>query len=208
MNGNISWGFPVRFLKGSINISSGINYYKSKQLNSNATNAIETNNIHTVTLGPDVRLDMNPTEKINLSLSAGLNYSRSKYSLQATRNSKYFNQDYSADIGWQLPKGFFFATEFNYSINSQHAAGFNAKVPLWNASISKQVLHYNRGELKLSVKDLLDQNIGISRSTNQNYIEDSRVNSLRRFFLVSFTYSLSKTGLNNAGNGGARIIMR
>jgi hypothetical protein len=31
---------------------------------------------------------------------------------------------------------------------------------------------------------------------------------LRRFFMLSFTYSLSKTGLNNAGGGGMRMIMR
>ena len=209
VNGNMSWGFPVRFLKGSLDLSSNFSYYRGKQLNSNATNVIETNQINTVTLGPEIRLEMNPTEKLNLSLGARLNYSRSTYSLQSTRNTKYFTQNYSTDIGWQLPKGFFFATEFDYQINSQHAAGFNAKVPLWNASISKQMLHYNRGELKFSVKDLLDQNIGISRSSNQNYIEDSRVNSLRRFFLLSFTYSLTKTGLNNAGNsGGIRIMGR
>jgi hypothetical protein len=49
---------------------------------------------------------------------------------------------------------------------------------------------------------------GISRNTNNNYIEDSRVKTLRRFFLLSFTYSLSKTGLNNAGGGGMRMIMK
>jgi hypothetical protein len=81
-------------------------------------------------------------------------------------------------------------------------------VPIWNASISKQFLRYNRGEIKLSATDLLNKNVGINRTTNQNYIEDSRVNSLRRFFMLSFTYSLSKTGLNNAGGGGMRIITR
>jgi hypothetical protein len=83
-------------------------------------------------------------------------------------------------------------------------------VPLWNASISKQVLKFNRGELKFSARDLLNKNIGISRNTNNNYIEDSRVLTLRQFFLLSFTYSLSKTGLNNTGggHGGMRMITR
>jgi hypothetical protein len=202
VNGSVSWGFPVHFLKGSIDISSNLMYYKGKQLVNDATNKIETNKINTLTLGPNLRLDMSPTEKLNLSLSAGLNYSKSKYSIQSTRDSKYFNQEYSVEIDWQLPKGLFFATDFNYTITNQYSTDFNAKVPLWNASISKQMLRFNRGELKFSINDLLNQNIGISRSANQNYIEDSRVNSLRRFFLLSFTYSLTKTGLNNEGNGG------
>ncbi|HEV8285548.1 MAG TPA: outer membrane beta-barrel protein [Chitinophagaceae bacterium] len=206
-NGSVSWGFPVHFLKGSVEISSDIRYYKGKQLISNATNTIETNKIKTITLGPTLRLNTSPTKKINLSLSAGINHSNSKYSIQSTRNSKYFNQEYSAEMDWQLPKRFFFATDFNYSIMNQYSQGFNEKVPLWNAGISKQMLHYNRGELKLSVNDILNQNVRISRSTNQNYIEDSRVNSLRRFFLLSFTYSLSKTGLSNDGSGGGKMIM-
>jgi hypothetical protein len=208
LNGSLSWGFPVHFLKGSVDISSNLAYYKSKQLISDATNKPETNKINTLTLGPDLRLDMSPTETLNLSFSAGVNYSKSKYSIRSARNSKYFNQEYSAELNWQLPKGVFFATDFTYTINNQHAEGFNTKVPLWNAGISKQMLHFNRGELKFSVKDLLNQNIGISRSTNQNYVEDSRVNSLRRFFLLSFTYSLSKTGLNNATNGGGMRMIR
>jgi hypothetical protein len=124
-------------------------------------------------------------------------------------NSNYLSQEYSTSFDWQLPKLFFLSTEFTYTINSQRTAGFNTKVPIWNASISKQFLRYNRGELKFSAADLLNKNIGVSRTTNQNYIEDSRVNILRRFFMLSFTYSLSKTGLNNAGGGGGmRVITR
>ena len=86
-------------------------------------------------------------------------------------------------------------------------SGFSSKVPLWNAAISKQMLHFSRGELKLSVHDILNKNVRINHNANQNYVEDSRVNSLRRFFLLSFTYSLSKTGLDKSGPG-MKIMMR
>ncbi|HUS02301.1 MAG TPA: hypothetical protein VMY77_11270, partial [Chitinophagaceae bacterium] len=82
----------------------------------------------------------------------------------------------------------------------------NTKVPLWHASISKQMLHFNRGELKFSARDILNENIGINRSANQNYIEDSRINTLPRFFLLSFTYNLTKTGLTNSSGGGMRMM--
>ncbi len=68
MNNTVSWGFPVRFLKGSLNISSNLAYYKGKQLIGDTAGRIETNNINTLTWGPDVRLDMSPTEKLNLSI--------------------------------------------------------------------------------------------------------------------------------------------
>ena len=104
------------------------------------------------------------------------------------------------EINWQLPRSFYFNTAFNYTINSQRASGFNTKVPLWNAFISKQFLRYNRGEIKLSAFDLLKQNIGVSRNTSQNYIEDKRVKNLQRFFLLSFTYNRTKNKLNAPGS--------
>ncbi|MES1215141.1 MAG: outer membrane beta-barrel protein [Bacteroidota bacterium] len=203
ISGDINWSFPVRFLKASLSIGSNMNYYKSKQF----INTVE-NQINTISLGPDVRLDVNATEKLQVSLNGGVNYNNTKYSLQDALNTTYFSQRYETEVDWELPKKFFLSTDFIYSINSQRAAGFNTKVPLWNASISRQVLRFNRGEIKFSVNDLLNKNIGISRTSNQNYIEDSRIITLRRFFLLSFTYSLNKTGLNKEGGGGMRFITR
>lgn len=204
LNSQLSYSMPARFLKGSIELSTSAGVFKTKQF----INGVG-NNIRTITIGPDIRIDMNPTDKLNLALGAGLNYNKTKYSLQSALNTDYLSQDYSASVDWELPKGFFMSTDFMYTINSQRAAGFNTKVPLWNASISKQMLKFNRGELKFSARDLLNRNVGISRNTNNNYIEDSRVLTQRQFFLLSFTYSLSKVGLNNEGGGGnIRIIGR
>jgi hypothetical protein len=203
LNSEISYSRPVKFIKGTVEISSNAGLFKTTQFINQAANDIKT-----FTIGPHLRVDVNPTEKLNLALEAGINYNKTKYSLQSALNTNYLSQEYGGSVDWQLPKGFFFSTDFNYTINSQRASGFNIKVPLWNAAISKRVLKFNRGEIKLAVRDILNQNIGISRNTNNNYIEDARALTLRRFFLLSFTYSLSKTGLNNAGGGGMRIITR
>ena len=204
LNSELSYSRPVHFLKGTLELSSVIGYFKGKQFINGLPNGIKT-----VTLGPGIRLDMTPDDILNIGVSAGLNYNSTNYSLQSALNTNYISQEYNTSVDLELPDRFFFSTDFIYTINSRRAAGFNEKAALWNASLSKQMLKYNRGELKFRIFDLLDQNINISRSTNQNYIEDSKVKTLRRFFLLSFTYSLSKTGLNNAGNsGGMRVITR
>ena len=204
LNSEISYSMPVRFLKGNVEISSNTRLFKTKQF-INGTG----NDIKTLTFGPQVTVDMNPTEKLNLTIGAAINYNKTNYSLQSALNTSYLSQEYSTSIDWEMPKKFFFSTDFMYTINSQRAAGFNTKVPLWNASISKQMLKYNRGELKFSVRDLLNRNVGITRNTNNNYIEDSRVLTLRQFFLLSFTFSLSKTGLTeDIHGGGMRVIRR
>ncbi len=204
LNGDISYTMPVHFLKATLELSSGVGYFKGRQFINGVGNTIKT-----LSFEPELSLEITPDDNLDISVGARFNYDMTKYSLQAALNTNYLLQEYSTSVDWQLPKRFFLATDFTYTINSQRAAGFNARVPLWNAGISKQMLKFNRGELKFSAIDLLNQNIGISRSTNQNYIEDSRIKTLRRFFLLSFTYSLSKTGLNNAGSGGAmRVITR
>jgi 5-hydroxyisourate hydrolase-like protein (transthyretin family) len=204
MNGTFSLGLPLHVLKGTINISSNMGYSKTKQFINTAANTIRT-----VTLGPALRFDLSPADKLDLSLGGSFNYYKTTYSLQAANNISYFSQQYEGEVNWQLPARFFLSTSLTYTINSQRAAGFNTQVPLWNASFSRQFLRFNRGELKLSVFDLLNQNVGITRTSNQNYLEDSRITNLRRFFMLSFTYSLSKNGLAAAGSadkGGIKIM--
>ena len=204
LSGDINLGLPARFLKGTFRIGSNIGYNRGRQF----INGI-ANTINTFSAGPRLGLDMSPAEKIDLSLSAGMNYNKTNYSLQPVFNTSYFSQVYETEFNWQLPKGFYFSTDFTYTVNNQLNDGFNARVPLWGASISKQVLKFNRGELKLRVNDILDRNVGVSRTSNQNYIEDSRVNTLRRYALLTFTYNLSKTGLSGGNNNrGVRIINR
>ena len=79
----------------------------------------------------------------------------------------------------------------------------NKNVALWNAEITKGLFKFNRATLKLSVFDLLNQNIGISRNANLNYIEDASYKVLNRFYMASFTYNLRK-----AGNTGPNINVR
>ena len=102
-----------------------------------------------------------------------MNYNKTNYSFQPIFNNSYFSQLYEAEFNWQVPANIYFSTDFSYTNNNQRAAGFNTQVPLWGANVSKQFLKFNRGELKLRVNDILNRNIGISRSTNQNYIEDA-----------------------------------
>ena len=202
ISGDISIGLPVRALHGNINFGSNIGYYRNKQI---VNTVLNTSN--TISMGPNVRWDMSIGEKVSLNLGAGLNYNKTDYSLASARDIEYISQNYSAELDWELPAGFYFSTDFNYFINNQLAQGFNARVPFWNASLSKNILKFNRGQIRLKAFDLLDQNLGISRTSNMNYVEDIRQRNLRRFFLLSFTYSLSKTG-GGASVGGMKVMVR
>jgi hypothetical protein len=62
--------------------------------------------------------------------------------------------------------------------------------------------------MKVSVYDLLNENQAIVRNTSSNYIEDQNNRVLKRFFLLSFTYSLNKMAANAGAGGRGNIIIR
>ncbi|HEU5164804.1 MAG TPA: TonB-dependent receptor [Chitinophagaceae bacterium] len=204
LNNDISVGWPLRFMKATMNFNTGVGYSKTIQfINTNR------NNIYNISFDPSVEISKSFKDKIDLSLRGGVAYNKAKYSLQSSLNNNYLTQDYSIDAGWQLPKNFYLSTDFTYTISSKRSEGFNAKVPLWNAAFSKLFLKYNRGEMKISVHDLLNENQAIVRTTNSNYIEDQSNRVLKRFFLLSFTYSLNKMSANANGPGGrGNVIIR
>ena len=204
ISGDISIGLPVRALHGNVNFGSNIGYYRNKQI---VNTVLNTSN--TLSMGPNLRWDMGIGEKASLTLGAGINYNKTDYSLASARDVEYISQNYSAQLDWELPAGIFFSTDFDYTINNQLAQGFNARVPFWNASLSKNILKFNRGQIRLKAFDILDQNLGISRTSNMNYVEDIRQRNLRRFFLLSFTYSLNKNAAAGGGGGGdVKVIAR
>jgi len=204
LSNDISLGWPLRFIKSSLNLNTGLGYSKSVQFINT-----ERNDIRNFSIDPNIEIFRNFRNKIDLTLNGGFTYNKAKYSLQSSLNNNYFTQDYGIDIGWQMPAGFYFSTDFKYSITSQRSEGYNQNIPLWNASISKLFMKYNRGELKLRAYDLLDENLSVVRYTNSNYIEDQANKVLRRFFLLSFTYSLNKMAANAGGPGGrGNVIIR
>ncbi|HTF28808.1 MAG TPA: outer membrane beta-barrel protein [Flavitalea sp.] len=201
VSGRASWGIPLQMIKANLNISSDITYNKGKQFINNVANEIKN-----VNLGPQVRLDLNFSTKFYMTAGAELRYSSTSYSLPSAKDAIFLVQEYNTDINWEMPANFFFNTNYTYTINTQQADGFNTRFPLWNASLSKQFLKYNRGELKITAFDIMNKNVGISRNANQNFIEDKRVNNLQRYFLLSFTYSLSKNAATAKQPGMIKMI--
>ena len=60
--------------------------------------------------------------------------------------------------------------------------------------------------MKLTAYDLLNKSAGISRTVLQSQIIDQEYNVINQYFLIGFTYSLQKSGLEG-GRGGARTFM-
>lgn len=68
---------------------------------------------------------------------------------------------------------------------------------MWNASISYQFLPSRSLTVALKAYDLLNQRSNISRTITANYIDDTMINDLTRYFMLTVSYKFNTFGKGN-----------
>ena len=193
LTGAFNIGFPIKQMKGgNFNTNTRITYGR----NGNVWDGFK-NYTKNLTVGEDLRLSYNYKDKLDLGLSTSINYTSANYTIKTNQNqgkTSYFTQVYSGDISYTFPKGFIASTDFDYTINPNQGEGIDPSFAMWNASMAKQLFKSKRGEIKLSVFDILNENQSFNRYVGENYIEDVQNTVLQRFFMLTFTYNLNRMG--------------
>lgn len=201
INGSMNYGFGIKKLNSrlSFGLSAGLN-------NGISYNNGLLNTIVTKSTGPSMTYSYILDDVIDISLTARYAYSKTTNEINATLNTNYLTKVFGADMTNYLPFNIVLNQSFNYAINTGRAEGFNTAVPIWNASFSKFFMKNKRAEIKMSAFDLLNKNIGISRNVSQNQIVDRSYNVISQYFLLTFTYSLQKSGLGGGARAGGMMI--
>ncbi|MDF9799302.1 hypothetical protein OKW21_004565 [Catalinimonas alkaloidigena] len=182
---NTTYGVLISPLKSSFNTSLGLGYQRLPGLLDGVQNIANTYSAN-IKLG----LASNISEKIDYNLYYQINGSRVLNSIQSGSNSQYYTQTLGAKLNLIFGKGFVFRNETYFQKYTGANSQFDTNYTLWNMGIAKKFLKDDRGELELSVFDLLGQNQSFSQTVSAQYLEETQTEVLQRYFMLTFTYQL------------------
>ncbi|HEY1025749.1 MAG TPA: outer membrane beta-barrel family protein [Sphingobacteriaceae bacterium] len=186
--GNISRKVNKAGLNIGINLSANGNTYY------NLIND-EVNMTQSYNFSGGVRISQYKAKKYRVSLNAGPAYNRSQASLQKQINNNGWGLNTNAHLSVTLPGKLEIVTDGNYEFQ-QKTLSFDQDFDrmIWNTSINKRFLKQENLTLSLSGNDLLNQNIGFSRSANGNFITQNSYNTIKRYFMFSLVWDFNKMG--------------
>ncbi len=186
-----TFGFPFKPLKSNLNFNTSYLFTKTPGL-VNGDNSISNNNA----FGLGIVLSSNISSLVDFNLSSNSNYNIAQNSLQNDQNNNYFSQYTNFTLNLIFLKSLTFQSNIGQQFYHGLSQNYNANYVLWNLSIGKKMFKNKRGELKLSVFDVLNQNSNVSRNVTEFYIEDIKSNVLQRYAILTFTYNLRNFRMN------------
>jgi len=216
VSGYFNYGFPLKKPKSNLNFITNVNYSQSQSLwaqdsLSALANQVKHLFVHNTTMTETVSWTTNIKKNFDMNFSSATTYNiaRRQSAIIAKNaggannsNLNYFTEVLSAEITAYTNNGWLIATSFDYTYTNNHSSGYNASVPLLNPSIAKQLFKKKNGELRLTVFDLLNQNVSVTKSVgNTGQITYNRTNVLTRYAMLTFTYNLN----NFAGSNQRRM---
>jgi hypothetical protein len=148
----------------------------------------QTNLTHEGKISFDNRLK----EKMDVEIGSEISFTDSKYSVQKNLNNKYFNYSWFADVKWTPTQRWNFGASADVVNYTNKSFGSSLTIPIVDASVSYNFMKNNRAMILLEVTDILNKNKGIERISEQNYLKETRSNTIGRFAMLTFRYKLNQ----------------
>jgi hypothetical protein len=183
----VNYSFPVFAKKININLNTGVTYSRTPGL----INGLQ-NNAGSTSVPLGAVISSNISEKFDFTLSSSSSFNQVRNDLQANLNSHYFSQSSRIKLNILPWKGLVLQSDLTHQYTSGLSQTYNQNYFLWNAAIGYKFLKNKQADLRLVAYDLLKQNVNIQRTTTDLYLQDARYNTLQRYYMLVFTYTLKQ----------------
>ncbi|OJJ18852.1 hypothetical protein BKI52_25100 [marine bacterium AO1-C] len=189
INGYLSYSTPLRWMAAKIRVNGNASLGQGIVFVNSVENTINrrTNSI---------RFTLENFRKKKMDIKAGATFSQNftAYSDANDLDRTFMQEDYFVEGDLDLGKTWELGVNFTQSVFTGEAFTGGAQiVPLLRASLAKSFIQ-NRLQLKLIAFDILDRNQGITRNSSLNFVQEQRVQTIGRYFMVSLAYSFKALG--------------
>ena len=141
----------------------------------------------------NVRLEHFRPDKLELSISGGLELMSNKSSNNLAASNTLWSQEYSVNGRLYLSNRLVIGTECQANLRQKmDAFDQNNNVVSWNGNVYYKIFPNRNGEFRFTAFDILNQQTGFWRWMQETMITDRRYQVLRQYFLLAFTWNFSK----------------
>jgi hypothetical protein len=189
LNMFLTYARPLKFMKTNLNLNGGIMLNRTPGMINYEEGFTNSYNFNT-----GIVLASNISQYVDFTVSYNANFNNAKSTLQSSTDNKYFMHTAGIRLNLLSKKGWLLNTDVTNQLYNGLSAAFNQSYWLWNMAVGKKILKGQKGEIRLSVFDLLDQNQSISRTISETYLEDVQTRVLQQYFMLTFTYNLRNFG--------------
>lgn len=203
----MTYGAPIKSLKSQFNMNTSASFNRTPGIINGQLNRNDN-----IDLSQGVTLTSNISKDLDFTLSTTGTYTIVNSSLQNNLNNNYYIQNSNIRLYYSPNNGKLFVSNvINNTLYKGLSAGLDQQVWLWNIEGGYRFLKDRRGEVKITVFDLLKQNNAIARTINDISITDTFTRVLTRYALLSFTYnigSFKQPAREQGGNPMMRMMQR
>jgi hypothetical protein len=130
----------------------------------------------------------NISQNLDFTLSYMGNYNLSRNTLSTTTRGDYYAHTLGLRFNAVAKYGIVVRQEMSHNFQGG-AAEYGQNVVLWNTTLGKKILKDQKGEIRVTATDVLQQDRSVGRSFTETYVQDSRDRTLGRFVQAVFTYT-------------------
>lgn len=135
-------------------------------------------------------------KKFDFNMDVSFAYTTSRSSINSGVTTHYWTYTFLPNGNLYLPLKFQLHADAEIDLRQKTSVFDNnnnvVKIDVW---FGKKFLKHDNLLVKVAVNDLLNQNIGFSRTVNSNFISQNTYSTIRRFGMLSVVWNFNKSGM-------------
>lgn len=170
-------------------------HYKNRVVLINGIQSTGTN----LTFAPEVGGSVNLKDVFEFKESFSVEFNNSRYEDSFFTNQSFKNYVNKVEVILRISKKVVLETSHDWTHYTQNLLDLSNDIQIWHAAATLLTMENDRFQIKLSANDILNANTYRQLFIQENYLQDTKSNTLGRHYLLTLTYNIQNFGQKVGG---------